>query len=437
MSATSREVVVGARKGTTWGTPVVVGPNNGILVRPSAIDKDQGFTTDDSLGLGDAVSGDYGEIKVEGSLVGYMRYDGLALLIGMAMGGHSLVHTVPTAGGGTAASGTATTLVKTAAGWGVDAHKDKYVTVTAGTNAGVTRKITANTATELTFGAMPAACDATTVFTISGAATTHTYTLAPNTDGQFITVLSKISTLLVEEITSAKVAGFTIKGGTGKPVEFVFPLICHGKNINTTTGTNTLTTAATITFPETANRMLYRDLVFRMNAASAGALASTGATGYTGANNTGDRLFPNTFEFNFKPDIKGLYGSGSGADNIDEPRVEGLPNVGMKFELPRAEADGLAVVQARETSPPTPQKFDFKLTGALLSGSTYRSFFCEAPNARFLKATIPIKDGALSVPVELSCMAAAAAPTGMTALTARFRVTMVDSFGGDVLQEAI
>lgn len=51
---------------------------------------------------------------------------------------------------GIATGGTETTLIKTGAGWGVDAYKDKFVTFTSGNNLGQRRRILSNDATTLT-----------------------------------------------------------------------------------------------------------------------------------------------------------------------------------------------------------------------------------------------------------------------------------------------
>lgn len=422
MSATASEIKFAAKKASVWGTPVAVGANNGFLIRPSAIKKAQPFTTDDSLGLGWPSDGDLGEIKVDGSVVGYMRYDSLDLMIGMAMGGHAVTHTVVGLASQTASAGSATTLTG-AAGMGTTQYVGKYVTITAGANAGKTRKIISHTDTVLTFATMTALCDATSVFTISGLASTHVYTLAENTDGQFITMCAKLGALVVEEYTTAKVSGFTIKGGTGKPLEVEFKVICHDKNRNTSSGTNTNTTILTVTFPETANRLLYKDIKFRMNTGSGGAISDS------------DRIYPVSFEFSFERKMTGVYGVGGSYNNVDEPTNDGNPTTSLKFELGRFEAAGLALIMAKEAG--TAQKVDITFTGALLSGATYRSLLIEIPNAKFSDIDAPMKEGILTVPADMFCLGRIAAPTGMTALTAPFRLTLVNSFGGDVLQEAV
>ena len=80
------ELVYAAKKAATWGTAVVAAANDGILSRPAGIKESQDVSVDDSLGLYFPGDGTPGAIKVEGDLPAYMRYDGLDLLIALAMG---------------------------------------------------------------------------------------------------------------------------------------------------------------------------------------------------------------------------------------------------------------------------------------------------------------------------------------------------------------
>jgi len=92
---------------------------------------------------------------------------------------------------GTAASGSTTTLVKTAAGWTTNQWTNYQVRITNGTGRGQVRVITSNTATQLTFAA-GATIDATSEFVIEGdenaiyamgnnAVTLYKYSISGNT----------------------------------------------------------------------------------------------------------------------------------------------------------------------------------------------------------------------------------------------------------------
>jgi len=67
---------------------------------------------------------------------------------------------------GTATSGSSTTLVDSGASWGVNAHQNKCVIITAGTSVGEMRLISSNTSDTLTVPAWTVDVDATSVYTI-------------------------------------------------------------------------------------------------------------------------------------------------------------------------------------------------------------------------------------------------------------------------------
>ncbi|GAB4486017.1 MAG: hypothetical protein OHK006_13200 [Thermodesulfovibrionales bacterium] len=85
-SATGSEIKAAVKKASAWGTAVAVGANNGLLIRPSNIKKDRPSEIDDSLGLYFPKDSDIGEIKAEGSVEAWLRYDSLDLMIALAMG---------------------------------------------------------------------------------------------------------------------------------------------------------------------------------------------------------------------------------------------------------------------------------------------------------------------------------------------------------------
>ncbi len=86
MAATGVELKAAARKASVWGTPVACGEGDGVLVRPHTLKKERPSQPDDSLGLYFPSASDAGEIKVEGDLPAYLRYDGLDLMLALAMG---------------------------------------------------------------------------------------------------------------------------------------------------------------------------------------------------------------------------------------------------------------------------------------------------------------------------------------------------------------
>lgn len=83
-----RNIIVGAKKATTWRTAVQVGAGEGLLVTSeSGFTKAPNYVPDDSLGLIDIreyykVS----EAVTGGTINGYLRYEGWDLLLALALG---------------------------------------------------------------------------------------------------------------------------------------------------------------------------------------------------------------------------------------------------------------------------------------------------------------------------------------------------------------
>lgn len=80
------EIKAAFKKASVWGEAVACGANDGILILPPSLKKDRPSQVDDSLGLYFSKDSDPGEIKVEGDIPAYLRYDSLDLLIALAMG---------------------------------------------------------------------------------------------------------------------------------------------------------------------------------------------------------------------------------------------------------------------------------------------------------------------------------------------------------------
>ena len=80
------EIKAAMKKATTWGTAIACGANDGILINPSSLKKSASVLVDDSLGTFFSRDGLLGEIKVEGDLPLYLRYDGLDVALAMITG---------------------------------------------------------------------------------------------------------------------------------------------------------------------------------------------------------------------------------------------------------------------------------------------------------------------------------------------------------------
>ncbi len=84
--ATGTETRAAAVKGSTWDIAAACGAGDGILVHPPTFKKERPLIEDDSLGAYFPHEAAPGGIKVEGELPCYLRYDGLDLLVALAMG---------------------------------------------------------------------------------------------------------------------------------------------------------------------------------------------------------------------------------------------------------------------------------------------------------------------------------------------------------------
>src|SRR3990167_9466024 len=80
------EIKSAIKKTSVWGTAVVCGANNGILLLPTSIKRDADVNMDDSMGVLFSKDGIPGPVKVEGNKSAYLRYDSLDLLLAMYMG---------------------------------------------------------------------------------------------------------------------------------------------------------------------------------------------------------------------------------------------------------------------------------------------------------------------------------------------------------------
>uniref|UniRef100_A0A6M3K552 Tail protein n=1 Tax=viral metagenome TaxID=1070528 RepID=A0A6M3K552_9ZZZZ len=243
----------------------------------------------------------------------------------------------------------------------------------------------------------------------------HTLQLATKTDGIFAT-LAIDKGHSVWEYASCKIAGFTLRGEAGKPVELIAHVICSDLARNTSAGTNNNTTMASVTIPDTQRRALFRQGVFRINSQSGAAIDDD------------DIIYPNKFEFVFKRKLSMDHVAGS--DVIQEPLDDGNPEINLKIGFPKYTADTYLDALVDETY----QKMDIKFTGALISGAYYYGLNFYFPNLKCINAEAAV-DGAGKIihPLEFDCLGCDAAPTGMTSLTVPFKAELQNLLTTDIL----
>ncbi len=86
LSAAGVNVKAAVALASAWGTAVACGANNGVLIKPHTLKRSRQSLIDDSLGLYFPQNAVNAQVKCEGDIPAYLRYDGLDLLIALAMG---------------------------------------------------------------------------------------------------------------------------------------------------------------------------------------------------------------------------------------------------------------------------------------------------------------------------------------------------------------
>jgi len=246
----------------------------------------------------------------------------------------------------------------------------------------------------------------------------YTYDLADNTDGLFATFAKHLKNY-VAEVPSLKVAGITIKGEQGKPLQLIVKTI--GDNV-VYDGTNDATTFNNVTIAEVANRIQFAQGVFRMNDQSDIALAA------------GDQIGPNSFELTAMRKLTGTYGSfvtggANSQDLIDEPVNDGLPEVTLKLQFPKHTGK----TRLTDLGSDTRKKMDITFTGGLIAATYYRTFKIELPHLQMKSVDVVDEVGIIKEPVEFLVHAASSAPAGMAGITNPFRISGINQLATDPL----
>lgn len=246
-----------------------------------------------------------------------------------------------------------------------------------------------------------------TVPTQIGTTTAYTNTFEPATNktGLHATIV-RDKVQFISEIPSAKCTGFEISFGDNGRGEVVWMFTGTKEVIDS--AINTSTQVSALTFPTQGLRAFFKQLVFRVNVQSAGALATTDAVNITDL----------TFKYEQELDEHFI----GGQDYIIEPEDNAYPVI--ELEATCARLDGVSDNFIGWHRDNTSLKGDITATGPTLAGTNYILLF-EFPNLIVAEAPVEFKGGAENVQPEVVFRAykAAAAPTGMTGITKPFRLT--------------
>jgi len=396
----------------TWGTALAAAAEDEILLNEiSGLDADDEMLEDESFGEEDQTYIDLGNQTAEPSIMSLARYGDLDRFLALGMGGSSSPTYTTPSDSGTADSGGANTLTDTGNFTG-DTWADYFVTITGGTGVGQTRRITSHTDDTLTVDANWATNpDGTSTYEISGAISTHVYTLESNIDAYWY-CLAFWNGVAMVELPSLKPSGFTLRGEMGGYLEIELP--CMSNKTEYASAVNTATTNWTNT--RNLKRIVMSQGVIRANAQAGAALQAS------------DALTINSFELTVNQPKSGDRDLTNGR-YIGEPTKAGMREVTLTLNFPSHSAMTWFTDKDSENE----KKLDMIWTGYLLGGATYAQLKFEMPRVKITKPEANPTKEINPLSVTLKGMLATAAPTGMT-VTDVLTATLVNGWGGDPKQ---
>jgi hypothetical protein len=235
----------------------------------------------------------------------------------------------------------------------------------------------------------------------------HVIDLAPSIDGLAATfAFDKVR--FIEELTSAKVRGFTESVGDGGVMDRMYYL--DGSKPTNISSTNINSTVYGATYPALANRVFRMHGTFRINLQSASALAA------------GDKIDAETIDLEFerpqdKPHV-------FGQDYVAEPADNGWPTMKLTVKQPRF-TTGVASFYAALRTAAVAFKGDLTYLGSYINSTDRYTRLYQFPHLELDEASLPL-DGATQIKPDLVFRAklAATSPAGM-AFVNPFRLTLI------------
>lgn len=152
-------------------------------------------------------------------------------------------------------------------------------------------------------------------------ATAFRHEMIPQNDreGLFGCLVFNKGNVIIEEYASVKVTGFTITLKPGKAT-VTWDVVCSSLAYNTDTGTNTLTTAASITVPSANDAVMFQHMAVSLKPVSD-----------TAAFDANDLAYVNEVVISCKQPVIEDDFSTRGGTIIDEPIADGKWDVGLKL----------------------------------------------------------------------------------------------------------
>lgn len=244
----------------------------------------------------------------------------------------------------------------------------------------------------------------------------NSYTLASKIDGLFATVAMKKLASAIWEFPSVKIVSVKLSGEMNKPLKISLGII--GDKLDRASAVNDVTSMADVTVPACKRIFMDQNTVFRMNDQSAIALA------------VGNKIYPSSFELTFTRPMDSE--PVAGQEGIDEPADNGFPVATLMMKFPRYNAANDLFFTDWEAY--TSKKADITFTGPVIESGFNYLFRVTMPHLKIddPEATV---SGPGKIPFSMKCnlLGAAAAPAGMTDLTAPLKIDVVNTRTTDPL----
>jgi hypothetical protein len=242
---------------------------------------------------------------------------------------------------------------------------------------------------------------------VVGTSTAYTNTFEPATQktGLYATIV-RDKVQFISEIPSAKCTGFELSFGDNGRASVLWKFTGTKEVVNSSI--NTATQVSALTFPTQGLRAFFKQLVFRVNAQSGGALSASDALSVTDLKLSYDQPLDELFI--------------AGQDYVIEPEDNAYPEIMLEWTFARLDSTSDNYIGYHRDN--TSLKADITITGPTLASTNYSLLF-QFPNLIVTEAPVEFKSGAENVQPRVATKAykASTAPTGMTGVTKPFRLT--------------
>jgi hypothetical protein len=252
------------------------------------------------------------------------------------------------------------------------------------------------------------------VTTLDTGAYAHTFTLTPDLAGLFATYCV-FDGVAVREATSMKVTGFELSGTGGQALDLRFPVMADDRIATSTVNT----TLAAVTYLPYEGRLMFDDVLIRINAQGGAALTTADTFYFSDFSITLDRPHEAPFVTNRR-------------STRSEPIANGKPTIRIALtEDAYTTTSRLTALRAR-----TAFKMDFEALGSVAIGTTTYTYrlYCEFPGVFHSAVRLPINGPSRIIPdLEFVAEQVASAPTGMSGLTLPMRMTLHNAWSTNAL----